>query len=102
MIVKKIIGIEAKAQTLKILNLGLKERMDHRLNVVTYWYLLESNKTAEQDISFVCVPLIGVVIDYNMICCVWEMIIITLNVHVLQVAILCSQKKLQKLPYNYE
>jgi len=39
--------------------------MDYRLNVVTYWYLLESNKTAEQDISFVCVPLIGVVIDYR-------------------------------------
>ena len=44
--------------------------MDYRLNVVTYWYLLESNKIAEQDISFVCVPLIGVVIDYNMVRCV--------------------------------
>merc|ERR1719167_1711389 len=59
MIVKKIIGIEAKAQTLKILNLGLKERMDHRLNVVTYWYLLERNKIAEHDISFVCASLFG-------------------------------------------
>ena len=64
MIVKKIIGIEAKAQTLKILNLGLKERMDHRLNVVTYWYLLERNKIAEHDISFVCASLFGVVIEY--------------------------------------
>ena len=39
--------------------------MDHRLNVVTYWYLLESNKIAEHDISFVCASLIGVVIEYR-------------------------------------
>ena len=80
MIVKKIIGIEAKAQTLKILNLGLKERMDHRLNVVTYWYLLERNKIAEHDISFVCASFVVF----------WKMIMLTLNVHVLQVVILCS------------
>jgi len=64
--------------------------MDHRLNVVTYWYLLERNKIAEHDISFVCAPLFGVVIEYrfcllssvvryfkyyfvcNMLCCVLE------------------------------
>jgi len=56
--------------------------MDHRLNVVTYWYLLERNKIAEHDISFVCASLFGVVIEYrfcllssvvcNMLCCVLE------------------------------
>jgi len=39
--------------------------MDHRLNVVTYWYLLERNKIAEHDISFVCASLFGVVIEYR-------------------------------------
>ena len=82
--------------------MGLKERMDHRLNVVTYWYLLERNKIAEHDISFVCVPLVGVKIEYNMFCCV-------LGNDNAYLECTCSigcnilfLKEIAKLLYNYE